>query len=143
MVEVLKRAWIPLVMVVVIGVGGFAVWRIRGVFVSYHLPTYAGSMSDNKNNSVPKHLRYDIFGPRGSITDINYIDAEGEPHQLNGQMLPWSLEIVTTAPAMTGNILAQGNSNTIGCRISANGIVKDERSSNELNAYVYCFVKSA
>jgi len=140
---VLKRVWIPLVMVVVVIVGGFAVWRVRGIFGSYQPPTYAGSMSDNENNFSPKHVLYEIFGPPGTVADINYIDEEGEPHQIVGAALPWSFEVVTTAPSMTGNILAQGNSNSLGCRISANGEVKDERSSQDVNAYVYCFVKSA
>jgi hypothetical protein len=141
--RVLKRVWIPLVMVVVLVVGGFAVLRIRGVFGSHKLETYAGSMSDTDNNSDPKHVRYEIFGPAGTVADINYIDEEGEPHQINGASVPWSFEIITTAPSMTGNILAQGNSNMLGCRISADDEVKDERTSQEVNAYVYCFVKSA
>ncbi|WP_255791897.1 MmpS family transport accessory protein, partial [Mycobacteroides abscessus] len=51
----MKRAWIPVVMVLVLVIAGFAVWRIRGIFGSHQLPTYAGSMTDDKNNSKPKH----------------------------------------------------------------------------------------
>lgn len=135
--------WIPLLAVVVIAVGGFAVWRIRGIFGSHQLPTYAGSMTDDKNNSNPKHLVYEIFGPAGTVADINYVDQEGDLHQLISVPTPWSTEVITTAPSMTGNIVAQGNTNGLGCRITANGEVKQERYSNEVNAYVYCFVKSA
>ncbi|WP_268762560.1 MmpS family transport accessory protein, partial [Mycobacteroides abscessus] len=42
MLSVLKRAWIPVVMVLVLVIAGFAVWRIRGIFGSHQLPTYAG-----------------------------------------------------------------------------------------------------
>ncbi|WP_267889888.1 MmpS family transport accessory protein, partial [Mycobacteroides abscessus] len=28
----MKRAWIPVVMVLVLVIAGFAVWRIRGIF---------------------------------------------------------------------------------------------------------------
>ena len=139
----LRRVWIPLVMVFVIVVAGFAVMRIRGIFGSHHIETYAGSMSDNENNSNPKHVTYEIFGPPGAVADINYIDEEGEPNQVNGARLPWSFTIITNAPAMAGNILAQGNSDMLGCRITANGEVKDERTAHEVNAYIYCFVKSA
>lgn len=141
--RVLARVWIPLILVVVIGVAGFAVVRIRGIFGSHKLETYAGSMSDNDSSSNPKHVTYEILGPPGTIADINYVDQEGEPHQINDARLPWSFTIVTTAPSMTGNILAQGNSNVLSCRITANGEVKDERTSREVNAYTYCFVKSA
>ena len=139
----MKRAWIPLVVVVVIAIGGFAVARVRGIFGSHQLPTYAGSMSDDDNKSDPKRLVYEIFGPAGATADINYIDDEGETNQVNGATLPWSHEIVTTAPSMTGNIVAQGNSDFIGCRITSDGEVKDERTVNQVSAYVYCFVKSA
>lgn len=138
-----KRAWIPLLLVVVIAAGAFAVARVRGIFGSHQLPTYAGSMSDDKRKSDPKHVVYQIFGPPGTVADINYLDDSGTPHQVNGVTLPWSVEIVTTAPAMAGNVLAQGNSDSIGCRITADGEVKMERTTNAVSAYVYCFVKSA
>jgi hypothetical protein len=143
LLRVAARVWIPLVMVVVIVVGGFAVLRIRGVFGSHTLETYAGSMSDTDNNSDPKHLTYEIFGLPGASADINYIDEEGEPHQIVGAALPWSHTVITNAPSMTGNVLAQGDGDTIGCRISADGEVKEERTSHHVSAYVYCFVKSA
>ena len=141
--RVLARVWIPLLLVVVFVVGGFAVLRIRGIFASQKLQTYAGSMSDDENNSDPKRVTYEIFGPPGTTADINYIDEEGQPHQVNGAAVPWSFTIITTAPAMVGNILAQGDSNMLGCRITSNGEVKDERTAHEVNAYTYCFVKSA
>ncbi|NMK60142.1 hypothetical protein HHM32_09195, partial [Staphylococcus capitis] len=43
----------------------------------------------------------------------------------------------------SGNIVAQGNGDQIGCRITVNGEVKMERVSTEHNAYIYCLVKSA
>ncbi|OYN79478.1 MmpS family transport accessory protein [Mycolicibacterium sphagni] len=138
-----KRAWIPLVLVVVLAIGVFAVTRVRGIFGSHHLPTYAGSKSDDKYKSDPKRVVYQIFGPPGAVADINYLDDYGTPHQVNGAVLPWSVEIVTNAPAMVGNVLAQGNSDSIGCRVTSDGEVKIERTSTDVNAYVYCFAKSA
>jgi hypothetical protein len=38
--------------------------------------------------------------------------------------------------------MAQGNSDSIGCRISIDGVVKDERTVNTMNAYAYCLDKS-
>jgi len=138
-----RRAWIPLVLVVVLAIGVFAVTRVRGIFGSHQLPTYAGSMSDEKRKSDPKRVVYQVFGPPGTVADINYLDDSGTPHQITGATLPWSMEIVTNAPAMAGNVLAQGNSDSIGCRITADGELKIEKSANDVSAYVYCFVKSA
>ena len=132
-----------MVVVVVVAVGGFAVARVRGICGSHQLPTYAGSMSDDEHRSDPKRVVYEIFGPAGATADINYVDDDGETNQVNGASLPWSHEIVTTAPSMTGNIVAQGNSDFIGCRITSDGEVKDERTVNQVSAYIYCFVKSA
>ncbi|ETZ39124.1 conserved membrane family protein [Mycobacterium intracellulare MIN_061107_1834] len=44
---------------------------------------------------------------------------------------------------MSVNIVAQGDSNQIGCRIIVDEVVKDERSSQGMNAQTFCIVKSA
>jgi hypothetical protein len=53
------------------------------------------------------------------------------------------LQITANVPAVMGNVVAQGDSNSIGCRIVVNGQVKAERISNEVNAYTHCLVKGA
>lgn len=138
----LKRVWLPLVLVVVLAVGGFTVWRVRGIFGSQQLPTYAGSMVDASNNSDPKRVTYEVFGNPGATADINYLDPDGEPVQVDGATLPWSIELETNAPSMAANIVAQGSSDFIGCRITSDGKVHDERSTSAVSAYVYCLAKS-
>lgn len=136
--------WLPLVLVVVFGVGAFAVSQVRGIFGSEELPTYAGSMpEDTGTSSDPKHVVYEIFGAPGTVAEINYTDTEGEPQQLNSVSLPWSVELTTDAPSMSANIVAQGDTGFIGCRISSDGEIKDERTSRAVSAYVYCIAKSA
>ena len=41
------------------------------------------------------------------------------------------------------DVRAQGDGSTIGCRITVNGIVKDERSTNHVNGYISCLDKTA
>jgi hypothetical protein len=53
------------------------------------------------------------------------------------------LEITANVPAVMGNLIAQGYSNSVGCRIVVHGQVKAERISNEVNAYTHCPVKGA
>lgn len=143
-VTVLKRAWLPLVLAVVFAVGGFAVSRVRGMFGSQQLPTYADSTpAGSVSSSGPKRVRYEIFGAPGTIADINYMDPAGEAQQLNDVALPWSIEVETDAPSMVANIIAQANTDFLGCRISSGGEVKDERTSSAVSAYVYCIAKSA
>jgi hypothetical protein len=39
-----------------------------------------------------------------------------------------------------GSIVAQGDSDSIGCRIVVNGEVKAEKITDEMNAYTHCLV---
>lgn len=137
------RTWIPLVILVVVIVGGFTVHRIRGFFGSENGPSYSDTNLENSKPFNPKHLTYEIFGPPGTVADISYFDVNSEPQRVDGAVLPWSLHITTNDAAVMGNIVAQGNSDSIGCRITVDGKVRAERVSNEVNAYTYCLVKSA
>lgn len=137
------RTWIPLVILVVVIVGGFTVHRIRGFFGSANRPSYSDTNLENSKPFNPKHLTYEIFGPPGTVADISYFDVNSEPQRVDGAVLPWSLHITTNDAAVMGNIVAQGNSDSIGCRITVDGKVRAERVSNEVNAYTYCLVKSA
>ena len=42
-----------------------------------------------------------------------------------------------------GSLMAQGDSDSIGCRIVVDGEVKAEKISNEVHAFTFCMVKSA
>lgn len=141
--KMLMRSWIPLVILVVVVTAGFTVSRIRGFSGSVKRPVYVDGKSDELNKFNAKQLKYEIFGPAGTVADISYFNIDAEPTRVDGAQLPWVLDISTTAPAVMGNIVAQGDSNTIGCRITVDGVVKAERVSNEVNAYTFCVVKSA
>ncbi|CMM44542.1 membrane protein [Mycobacterium tuberculosis] len=57
------RTWIPLVILVVVIVGGFTVHRIRGFFGSENRPSYSDTNLENSKPFNPKPLTYEIFGP--------------------------------------------------------------------------------
>jgi hypothetical protein len=139
---VLKRGWIPLVVLAVIACGGFAVSRVRSVFGSEKPSAYSNSTVTD-TVFAPKSVVYEVFGPVGTVADISYFDLDSEPHRVGRARLPWSLQITANVPAVISNVVAQGDSNSIGCRIVVNGQVKAERISNEVNAYTHCLVKGA
>ena len=141
--RVLERVWIPLVIVVVLTLGGFTVWRIHGVFGSEKRPSYSDSANDDSKPFNPKRLTYEVFGAPGTVADISYFDVNGDPKRVDGAHLPWSLKLETKAASVLGNLVAQGNSDSLGCRITVDGEVKDERVVNTVNAYTFCLVKSA
>lgn len=139
----LMKIWIPLVVLAVVVVGGFSVARIHGFFGSQKREQYSDGKTDDTKPFNPKRIVYEVFGPAGTVADISYFDVNSDPKRVDAAHLPWTLDISTTLPAVMGNLVAQGNSDQIGCRITVDGVVKAERISNEVNAYTFCVVKSA
>ncbi|HZQ32452.1 MAG TPA: MmpS family transport accessory protein [Mycobacterium sp.] len=139
--RILKRVWIPLVLVVVLAVSGLVVLRLHKIFASQDLNAGAGAGIKIVQFN-PKVVVYDVFGAPGTTAMINYFDADANTHEVNTS-LPWSTTISTTMPAVSANIMAQGDSDEIGCRITVDGVVRDEKNSNGTNAQAFCLVKSA
>jgi hypothetical protein len=141
--RVLMRLWVPLIILVVVVAGGLTVSRLHGVFGSEKRPSYADTTINDTKPYDPKYLTYEVFGPAGTVANINYLDVDGDPHLVKGKSLPWSLKFAFTQAAVMGNVVAQGDSESIGCRIVVDGEVKAERISNEVNAFTFCLLKAA
>jgi hypothetical protein len=90
----------------------------------------------------PKIVVYDVLGPAGATAPIDYFDADANTHGVNTAR-PWSTTLSTTLPAVSANILVQGDRDRIGCRITVDGTVRDEKSTDGVNAQTFCLVKSA
>ena len=141
MIGVVKRAWIPLLIVVVVVVAGFTVQRIRGFFGSDGVIVTPRNFADDPEPFDPKVVTYEIFGS-GTYADINYLDLDSKPQRVDGAALQWMLTLSTTAPSVFPNIVAQGDGTTIGCRITVDDEVKDENFSTGVHAQTFCLVKS-
>jgi Mycobacterium membrane protein len=142
MTRLVKRVWVPMVMVVVVVIATFTVSRLHGIFGSDPYRPDSGN-ADAIVQFNPKHVLYEIYGPAGTVADINYLDENAQPQRADAVTLPWSHELVTTLTAVSANVVAQGDSDTIGCRITVNGDVRDEHSVDAHNAQTSCLVKSA
>jgi hypothetical protein len=140
--RILKKAWIPLLLVVVVAVGVYAVVRIRDT-LGAHATTAALGNGDNTKPFNPKHITYEITGSGGSV-NVDYLDENGQPHRVDAAALPWSFTIVTTLPSMSANVVAQGDTgvNGLRCRVVVDGQVRDDRSTDEYQPFIYCLVKS-
>ena len=77
------------------------------------------------------------------MATINYLDLDAQPQKAENVSLPWTLDLTTTAPAASPNIVAQSDGGSISCRITVDGVVKDERTTDGVNAQTFCLVKSA
>jgi Mycobacterium membrane protein len=138
----LGQRWMLLVAVVVVAVAGFAVYRLHGIFASHDV-TSTPSGSDNDIVPFnPKHVVMEVFGPPGAVATITYLDVNAQPQRVDATTLPWAYDTTTTQPAVFVNVSAQGDRDSIGCRIKIDDVVKDERSVNTLNAFTYCLDKS-
>ena len=142
MTRLVARMWVPFVMVVVVAIAALTVVRLHGVFGSNRYTPDSGN-ADAIIQFNPKHVLLEIFGAPGTVADINYLDEQAQPQRVGGVTLPWSFEIVTTLTAVLANVIAQGDGDSIGCRITVNGVVRDQQSENRYHAQTSCLVKSA
>jgi hypothetical protein len=131
-----------LVAVLVMAVAGFAVYRLHGIFASHDVTSTASGTGNDIVPFNPKHVVMEVFGPPGTVATITYLDINAQPQRADAVALPWAYDTTTTQPAVFVNVAAQGDSESIGCRIKIDDAVKDERSANTLNAYTFCLDKS-
>lgn len=117
--------------------------RLHGVFGSETRPTYASAEREEKRPHDPKHLVYEVFGPPGTVATISYFDADADPQVIRKAPLPWSVEFPITEATAMGNITAQGDSDSIGCRIIVGDKVKDETIRYGVSAFTFCVLKAA
>jgi Mycobacterium membrane protein len=81
--KVLKRAWMPLLIVVVVAIAGFTVYRMHGVFGSDNETASAGAgLANDAKPFNPKRVTSEIFGPQGAVAADQLDQAvatEGRP----------------------------------------------------------------
>ena len=131
-----------LVAIVVVSVAGFAVYRLHGIFGSNNNTSTPEALSNEIHPFNPKHVLIEVFGPAGTVATVNYLDINAQPQRAENVTLPWKYDTTTTQPTVFVNVMAQGDSDSLGCRIRIDDVVKDERVVNTMNAYVYCLDKS-
>ena len=139
--RVLKRVWIPVVLVVVLAISGLVVSRLHRMFASQDLNAGAGAGVEIVQFN-PKVLVYDVFGSPGSSAEISYFDPDAKGHSVTVP-LPWSITLSTLLPSVSASLMAQTDGDQIGCRVTVNGTVREEQSADGVNAQTYCLVKSA
>jgi hypothetical protein len=142
MLKLAKRTWVLLVILLVIVIAAFCVDRFRGFFGRTELTRPGAGLVNDPEPFNPKEVKYEIFGT-GTVATINYLDLDAQPQKAVGVPLPWTLTLTTTAPAASPNIVAQSDGGSISCRITVDGVVKDERTTDGVNAQTFCLVKSA
>jgi hypothetical protein len=139
----LKRFWVVVVVVVALLVAIAVVGRLRTFFDS-DLPFVAGS--EKVDAIVPfntKRLTYEIVGPETATGRVSYLDVDGKTQEATFTSLPWSVSVTTTDPGMLANVVAQGDSGSLSCRILVNDKLVAEQQAQRRDAQVFCLDKAA
>ncbi|WP_049773457.1 MmpS family transport accessory protein [Segniliparus rotundus] len=135
------KIWLPLIIVSVVILASFAVYRIHGIFGSESVQ--AKEIKDNTDPVLPKEVTYTITGPAGTHGEVNYVDDRTTPHKAQFTSLPWTLTVTTKLNSMFAQVVAQGDSDHIGCQIVVNGEERDHETVSGYHSNVFCLVKSA
>jgi hypothetical protein len=131
------------VLAVVVMLTAVAVYRLHGIFGSDNELSRPGSEALENTGFNPKKVLFEVFGSPGTVATINYLDVHAQPQRVIDAPLPWTQTLTTDDPTLYADLRAQGDGDTIRCRITVNGIVKDERSSDNVNGYIACLDKTA
>ena len=141
--SLVKRRWTVIVAVLVVAVVAFTVSRLHAIFGSDNEVSRPSADTLENTGYNPKRVLFEVFGSPGSVATINYLDIDAQPQRAEDVPLPWSQTLVTDDPTLFADLRAQGDGDYIGCRITVNGVVKDERSTDNVNGYIACLDKSA
>jgi hypothetical protein len=140
--KVVRNAWLPLLIVAVVAVGGFTVARVKSFFGAENAAPVTGARVDDSKPFKPKVVKYEIFGS-ARRANVNYLDLNADPKRIDDAPLPWTLVLRTTAPSVFPNLSAQSDGDYLGCRITIDNEVKAEKITNGVHALTFCLVKSA
>jgi hypothetical protein len=139
----LKRFWVVMVVAIALLAAVAVVGRLRTFFdTDQPLAPEAG----HTDAIVPfntKRVTYEILGPQTATGRISYLDVNGKTLEAAFTSLPWSVTVTTTDPGMLANVVAQGDTDGLGCRILVNDKVVDESHAAGRDAQTFCLEKAA
>ena len=104
-----------------------------------HPPGPLGVIDDGE---ARRGVAQDVGQLLGPVGGVGRDDDQPQPQRADAVRLPWAYDTTTTQPAVFVNLQAQGDSDSIGCRITIDDAVKDERTVNTVHAFTYCLDKS-
>jgi hypothetical protein len=138
-----RRRWTVIVAVLVVALVAFTVDRLHIVSGPNNSVSRTSADSLENTGDNPKRVLFEVFGSPGSVATINFLDQHAQPQRVKDATLPWSQLLTTDDPVLFADLRAQGDGDSIGYRITVNGVVKDERSDSHVNGYIACLDKSA
>ena len=138
-----KRFWVILLVVVALVVAAAVVSRLRTFFDSDQPYVGASLPADDIKSINVKRVTYQIVGPAGAAGKVSYLDVNGKTREASFSSLPWSVTVSTTDPGVLANVVAQGDTANLGCRILVNDKLVAESFAEGRNAQAFCLDKAA
>jgi hypothetical protein len=139
----LKRFWVAAVIVVALVAAIAVVGRLRTFFDSDR-PYIAASMPADAIKPInTKRVTYEIVGPPTASGRVSYLDVNGKTIEASFTELPWSVTVSTTDPGVLANVVAQGDTAALGCRILVNDKLVAENYAGGRDAQAFCLDKAA
>ena len=118
--RLLKRYWVLTMVVVALAAGFAVVSRLRTFFDSDQPYVAASQPADVIRSTNVKRVTYEVVGPAYSSGRVSYLDVSGKTVEARFTSLPWSVTVSTTDPGVLANVVAQGDTEALGCRILVN-----------------------
>ena len=138
-----KRFWVAVVVGIALLAAIAVVGRLRTFFDTDRPLAPESAHADAIVPFNTKRVTYEIFGPQATSGKVSYLDDNGKTQEAGFTELPWSATVSTTDPGMLANVVAQGDSDILGCRILVDGRVVDEQQSSGRAAQTFCLDKAA
>lgn len=143
MSELLKRFWVVIVVALAVISAAAVVSRLRTFFDSDQPYVGAALPADVITPINTKRVTYEIVGPADASGRVSYLDVNGKTVESSFSSLPWSATVSTTDPGVLANVVAQGDTAALGCRILVDGKLKVEDFAEGRDAQAFCLDKAA
>lgn len=139
----LRRFWVTAVIVLALVAAVSVVGRLR-TFFDTDKPYIAASMpADDIKPINTKRVTYQIVGPPDASGRVSYLDVNGKTMEASFTELPWSVTVSTTDPGVLANVVAQGDTAALGCRILVDDKLVAEDVAEGRDAQAFCLDKAA
>ena len=141
--RLLKRYWVLTMVLVALFTAAAVVSRLRSFFDSDKPYIAASEPGDVIRPINTKTVTYEIVGPQDASGRVSYLDVNGKSIEASFTSLPWSVTVSTTDPGVLANVVAQGDTAALGCRILVNDRLVAEDQAEGRDAQAFCLDKAA
>ncbi len=141
--RLLKRFWVMTMVIVALAAAFAVVGRLRTFFDSDKPYVAASQPADAIRPINTKRVTYQVVGPQDASGRVSYLDVSGKTIEASFTSLPWSVTVSTTDPGVLANVVAQGDTAALGCRILVDDKLVAEEYAQGRDAQAFCLDKAA